>query len=150
MALVSGIIALAQIVGPGFTWLSASVATLVSIPGVLTAEGWWARGGVLLLAVGLIWARNRPFAGLTQVAGGLLLLVGASAGGGWIPAVTATLALGGVTGEMMLGHWYLIDPRLPRGALRALAGVAIAGLAVDALMLMGAGLPAGADHGAAG
>ena len=57
--------------------------------------------------------------------------------------MTATLALGGVTGEMMLGHWYLIDPRLPRGALRALAGVAIAGLAVDALMLMSAGLPAG-------
>jgi hypothetical protein len=54
-------------------------------------------------------------------------------------AVTAALALGGVTGEMALGHWYLIDPRLPRWALRTLAVVGILGLLADGLTLVGIG-----------
>src|SRR5690606_6131450 len=51
--------------------------------------------------------------------------------GGWILATTATLALGGITGMMMLAHWYLVDPRLPRSALRALSVSGVIGLAAD-------------------
>ncbi|MFP4554811.1 MAG: hypothetical protein ACLFRT_13250, partial [Actinomycetota bacterium] len=54
--------------------------------------------------------------------------------------VTATLALGGVTGEMMLGHWYLVDPRLPRPALRNLAVAGIVGLVVEAALQVGLGI----------
>lgn len=143
LALVSGAIAIARIVGPGFIWLTGALALVVSIPGILSADAWWARAGTLFMVIGLIWARNRPFSGVVQLVGGLLLLVGASAGGGWAPAATVALALGGVTGEMMLSHWYLIDPRLPRSALRALAIAGIAGLAADSLLLASAGLPSG-------
>ncbi len=52
----------------------------------------------------------------------------------------ATLALGGVTGEMMLGHWYLIDPRLPRAALRNLAIAGIVGLVAEAVFNLGLGI----------
>jgi hypothetical protein len=44
---------------------------------------------------------------------------------------------------MALGHWYLVDPRLPRSILTNLAAVGIVGLVVDAGVLAVAGLPAG-------
>jgi hypothetical protein len=60
-----------------------------------------------------------------------------------MPALTAALALGGVTGEMALGHWYLVDPRLPRWTLKALAIGGVVGLAADASVLAVVGLPPG-------
>jgi hypothetical protein len=44
---------------------------------------------------------------------------------------------------MALGHWYLVDPRLPRSILRTLAAIGILGLVADAAVLVVAGLPAG-------
>ena len=64
--------------------------------------------------------------------------------GGWVLAATAALSLGGVSGEMLLGHWYLIDPSLPRWTLRTLAGAGIIGLVADSLGLAVLGvLPGG-------
>lgn len=80
--------------------------------------------------------------------GGCLLIIEAALIGGWISSVTATLAIGGVSGEMMLGHWYLIDPRLPRSALRALAITGIVGLASEAILNAGMGI--GMSGGAIG
>ena len=143
LALVSGAVALAQIVGPGFTWMTASVAALVSLAAAFGEGAWLARTGLLVLVVGIIWARNRPFSGVAQVVGGLALMAQAAGIGGLLPALTASLALGGVTGEMLLGHWYLIDPRLPRLALRILAVAGMAGLVGDGIVLAVAGLPGG-------
>ncbi|HET9260854.1 MAG TPA: hypothetical protein VFP42_12085 [Acidimicrobiia bacterium] len=134
LSLVAGIISFARIVGPGFTWLTAGTAALVGLPGALAADGWWARAGLVLALVGILRARNRPFAGLALMLAGLAYVTQAAILGGWIPAATATLALGGVSGEMALGHWYLVDPRLPRGALRDLAVVGIAGLVAESAM----------------
>lgn len=131
LALVAGVVSLAKIVGPGFTWLTAGVSALVGLPGVFSGGAWWARAGFIAVILGAIWARNKGLAGLVLIGAGLAYLVEASLLSGWISAVTATLALGGVTGEMMLGHWYLVDPRLPRPALRNLALVGIAGLLVE-------------------
>lgn len=133
LALVAGAISLQRIVGPGFNWLTAGVAALIGLPGVLADGAWFARIGFLALMVGLVWARNRPFAGVMYLAGGLAYLVEAALFAGPVSAITATLALGGVTGEMVLGHWYLVDPRLPRSALRNLAVVGIAGLMAEAI-----------------
>lgn len=144
LALVVGFISMARIVGPGFTWLTAGVAGLIALPASLGDDAWWGRGGIFLLVIGLVWARNRPFAGLAIGLGGIVLLVEASLLAGWIPASSAAVALGGVTGEMALGHWYLVDPRLPRWALRSLAVTAIVGLVFDSLVLsVGIGFPGG-------
>jgi hypothetical protein len=143
LALVSGSVALARLVGPGFTWLVGSVAVVIGIVGVFADDSWWARVGMVLLALGLLWARNRQMSGILQLFAGLALLIQSATGSGWAPAVSATLALGGVTGEMALGHWYLVDPRLPRSILTNLAAVGIVGLVVDAGVLAVAGLPAG-------
>ena len=143
LALVSGLVALARLVGPGLTWVAGSVAALLGVSGAFGDNTWWVRVGLLLLGSGLIWARNRQLSGLCQVAAGVAFLIQSSQVGGWVPAVSATLALGGVTGEMLLGHWYLVDPRLPRWALRSLALVGIVGLAADSVVLAVAGLPPG-------
>jgi hypothetical protein len=143
LALVSGSVALARLVGPGFTWLVGAVALVIGIVGVFAEDPWWARLGMVLLVLGLVWARNRQMSGILQVFAGLALLIQSSAGSGWAPALSATLALGGVTGEMALGHWYLVDPRLPRSILKTLAIVGIVGLVADAAVLALAGLPSG-------
>jgi hypothetical protein len=109
------------------------VAAVIGLPGVLADGAWFARIGFVALAVGIFWGRNRPFAGFMYLFGGLAYLVEASLFAGPVSAITATLALGGVTGEMVLGHWYLVDPRLPRSALRTLAVAGIVGLAAEAL-----------------
>lgn len=142
-AFASSFVALSRIVGPGFTWMTTAVAALVSLAGVLGDDGWWARAGLVLLAIAALWARNRPFSGALQGMAGIAFLIHASLIAGWIPALSASLALGGVTGEMLLGHWYLIDPRLPRWSLRSLAIAGIAGLVVDTAVLAWAGLPSG-------
>jgi hypothetical protein len=143
LALASGLVALARVVGPGFTWMSASVAALISLAGAFGDETWWVRFGLILLALGLLWARNRQLAGIFQLWAGLALVIQASEIGGWVPAVSASLALGGVTSEMLLGHWYLVDPRLPRWALKTLAFAGVVGLVADAGVLAAAGLPSG-------
>jgi hypothetical protein len=148
LALVAGAVSLARIVGPGFTWLTAGVSVLVGLPGVLGDGGWWARVAVLALIIGIIWARNQSFAGMLFVVAGLGYLVEATLFAGLIPAVTATVALGGVTGEMLLGHWYLVDPRLPRPALRNLALAGMIGLMAEAGLLVG--LDIGLTGGALG
>lgn len=143
LALVSALVALARVVGPGFTWLTGSVAALIGIVGVFALDPWWARVGLLLLGLGLIWARNRQLSGILQIGAAIALVIQASQGGGWVPAISAALSLGGVTGEMALGHWYLVDPRLPRSVLKSLAIGGIVGLAADASVLAVAGLPSG-------
>lgn len=144
LALVVAYVSLSQIVGPGFTWLTGGVAAAISLPGVFAEGAWWGRVGITLIILGIVWARNRPFAGVLFGLGGLALMVEASLVEGWIPTLTAAIALGGVTGEMALGHWYLVDPRLPRWSLRLLAAAAIVGLVADSFVLaVGFGFPSG-------
>ncbi|HUF16209.1 MAG TPA: hypothetical protein VMQ46_10015 [Acidimicrobiia bacterium] len=134
LALVAGTISLARIVGPGFIWLSGGIAGLVGLPGAIAGGAWWSRAGLLLAILGLVWARRRRIAGILLLLAGGGYLIEATLLAGYIPVTTATLALGGVSGEMLLGHWYLVDPRLPRSALRNLAIVGVGGLAAEAVL----------------
>jgi hypothetical protein len=143
LTLVAGLVSLARVVGPGFTWVTASVAALIGVVGVFADDAWWARFGLILLGLGLLWARNRQLSGILLTGAGIALLIQASGEGVWLPAASAALALGGVTGEMALGHWYLVDPRLPRWTLKTLAICGIVGLAADAAVLAVAGFPPG-------
>ena len=144
LALVAGYVSWVGKVGSGFTWLSAGSAGLIGLVGVFTSGEWWAWVGLAALVGGLVWARSRAFAGPMLTLAGLVFFIEASLIGGWLPALTAGIALGGVTGEMMLGHWYLVDPRLPRWILRMLALVGILGLVADGLVLsIVGGLPGG-------
>ena len=143
LAVAAGLVAIARLVGAGFTWLTVAVSALLGLVGALGQGTLWGRLGLLLLAVAAIWARRSRLAGACQLAAGLVFMVGTAHLGGWVPASVAALALGGVTGEMLLSHWYLIDPSLPRWSLRALAIAAILGIAANSVVLAAEGLPDG-------
>jgi hypothetical protein len=64
-----------------------------------------------------------------------LWVVAGIGNGNPLPGITGAVALGGVTAEMLLGHWYLVDPRLPRWALRRLALAGLAGVVLDAVIV---------------
>lgn len=135
LSVAVGVISLRQIVGPGFTWIAAGFAGLVGL-GAWAIEGAvWSRWALLVLVVGLVWARNRLLAGVLLVGAGVLFVADAAVLGPLLPAVSLAAALGGVTGEMALAHWYLVDPRLPRSVLRGLAIAGIVGLVADGVVL---------------
>lgn len=62
-------------------------------------------------------------------------MVAAALDGTLLLALSGSAALGGVTTEMLLGHWYLVDPRLPRWALRRLVIVGVLAMGIDAILL---------------
>jgi hypothetical protein len=104
--------------------------------------------------LGVVARRGRglPVAVLGLAAGAAVLVTGAITWGGPFPGPIALLvqqsllaaATGGVFGAMILGHWYLVTPRLPEAPLVALSRIL---LGVMAALLVGflvwAGLGAG-------
>jgi hypothetical protein len=113
---------------------------------------------VLALAYVVALARNRraPLVGIAGVVAGMAALVVAAYGWGGGPArgiplavqlVVLAAALGGVLAAMILGHWYLVTPRLSDGPLVLLARVLtwVVGAQL-ALFVAGMSTGAGASH----
>ena len=125
-----------RIVGPGYTWLAATVSLLFGVPAALAADGSWAWLGTALVVAAVALTPRPRAAALALGLAVVPFLVTASLEGTGLGALTGALLLGGVTSEMMLGHWYLIDPRLPRWALRLLAAAGLVGVVVDAVAMV--------------
>ena len=118
LAFVAAVVAWWDIVGRGYLWLTGVTAAVIglatafdSTPGIVAV--------VMTLAAAAV-AGRRTAATALFAAGGLAFLWVAADIDGWIAAIAGAAALGGITGEMLLGHWFLIDPTLPRWALRRL------------------------------
>ena len=134
------------IVGPGYGWLAAAVVTTVGGATALAADS-----GVGVAATGAalgagVLARSQIRATVLFGLAALGFLSVAIVDGGVVAAVSGAVLLGGMTSEMMLGHWFLVDPRLPRWALQRLALVGGAGLLLDVVVLAALGA-FGADDG---
>jgi hypothetical protein len=136
VALAGAVVTIWDIVGPGFTWLVATSAILIGFWPVLGGE--WLVGIAIAAAVigGVSVKRSRTVSGVALGLASVLFALAAMQYGGPLLGVTATLALGGITGEMLLGHWYLVDPTMPRLVLRALAIGGMIGLAIDTLTVV--------------
>ncbi len=105
------------------------------------------RGALLLLAatsivygVSLLRGRRAPFlAAIGLVGGTLALAAGALSWGGggldslllFVELATIAIALGGVWASMVLGHWYLVTPKLPEAPLVRFAQWLLLGLLVQ-------------------
>lgn len=137
VAVAAAFVTFRRVVGPGFTWLAAGTILLVGIWPALAGRGWPVWLAAVAAAVGGVTAsfdRRVSGAALSVAA---VSYVGAAASMAGLPlALTATAALGGITGEMLLGHWYLVDPTLERWVLRALAVVGVAGTLLDGALLL--------------
>ena len=146
IAAIAALVTRWAIVGPGFTWLATGVALLVGSIAALTASSAASWTGCALLALAFAAGRRRWIAVILCLAAAVVMLVAGSSDETPVLVLTAAVALGGVTGEMLLGHWYLVDPRLPRAALRKLCLVGLVGAGLDpaAAVILGA-LGSGAD-----
>lgn len=137
LAAVAALVTWWRIAGPGFVWLAAGVTAVFGGVGAAVGGGWIAWLASAAAGVGLIVARRprRVPAGL--FAGSALLYFAAAVpDGGLLLTVSGAVALGGITGEMLLGHWYLIDPTLPRWALKRLGALGGGGIVVDAAFVL--------------
>jgi len=128
------------IVGPGYNWLLAGILVLIGGATSLAGGVWLGIAAtVAALGAGVFGRKRVPAAGLFAVAGIGYLLV-AVEDGGVAPAVTGALLLGGTTSVMLLGHWFLVDPRLPRQALQRLDAATALGWVAElgAIAVLGA------------
>jgi hypothetical protein len=137
--------ALAVLVGAGI-WLAselglAPVAATSATAELRRALVWVFSGLALAYAVAL-W-RTWPRTGLAiggGAAGIAALAVLAVAGGTANPPlfaaalVAAAIALGSVNAAMLLGHWYLVTPKLSPAPLQRLIAVLIGALVVQGLL----------------
>lgn len=133
VALAGAGVTVRSVVGVGFTWLAAGTALLIGIWPALGGDWAAVAASAAVAGGGLVVRRSRLSAGVALAVGAGLFALAATELGGAFLTLSALLALGGITGEMLLGHWYLVDPTLPRTALRALAWAGFAGIAVDVL-----------------
>ncbi|MDE0351826.1 MAG: hypothetical protein OXM57_03975 [bacterium] len=136
-----------RIVGPGYLWLIAGTVLLIGGAAWYFDRGALAAAAVLGGAGAALVARNRWAATITLGSSSVFFLVGASVAGLPVPAITGTAALGGITGEMLLGHWFLVSPRMPRWPLRALAVVGGAAIVLDWLVHLAPGIPTATPAG---
>lgn len=116
------------------------------------------------VALGLAWAialgrerRSAPLGAVAFVAGLLALVAAALSWGGdpagvasvlvWLTALAA--ATGGVLAAMILGHWYLVTPRLPEAPLVSLSKIVAAVLVAQlALFVLWTGTSLGSPWAA--
>jgi hypothetical protein len=147
---VAALVASWRIVGPGFVWLSGATTLLFGVPAYLAGAGPWALAGAVLMVAGTLTGTHRaavPLLGASAV----LFGIAAVPDGGVAASITGAVFLGGITVEMMLGHWFLVDPRLPRRALRRLDLIAGVGALADTAVLVVLGaIPWAAGDAAAG
>lgn len=136
LAIAAALVARWQVVGPGFIWLTAAVNALFGLTAWWAGAGWLAGLGCGLLLVAAVVARKPAAVVLVMGVAAILFAAAGARDGGWLLTVSGALALGGVTTEMMLGHWFLIDPRLPRWALHRLVMVGVAGIVGDAAFIV--------------
>jgi len=146
MAAGVALVAKWEIVGPGFFWVAGATILLVGAWTVPNGgAGAWV--GVVGVVIGSLLARRSTLAAVAFGLGSVgFVFEAASYGNVWM-AITGAIALGGVTDEMLLGHWYLVDPKLPRWALKRLDLVAALALVADGVLLLLAGATVGSVVG---
>ncbi len=118
LALTAAVVAWWDIVGRGYLWLTGATAAVIGL-----ATAFDSTPGVIAVAftvIGISAAARRVASAVAFTGAGLVFLAVAAGFDGWPAAIAGSMALGGITGEMLLGHWFLIDPQLPRWALRRL------------------------------
>ncbi|HEY6056883.1 MAG TPA: hypothetical protein VIV06_02575 [Candidatus Limnocylindrales bacterium] len=102
---------------------------------------------LLALAYVVVLARRgrAPVLALTTLAAAVVVLVSAALGWGgafpsWIPLlvqlVLLSSATGGVFAAMILGHWYLVTPKLPEGPLVLVARTLLAIVAIQLVLFV--------------
>ena len=124
-----------RVVGRGYLWLAGSVVVAFALLTGLAGGGPAAYAGTALAGIATIAAPFRIASTISFGMAAVLLGAAASTDSAVIAVISGSLLLGAITSEMMLGHWFLVDPRLPRWPLLTLDMLAMAGLALEGVMV---------------
>ncbi len=135
LALGAAIVAWWAIVGPGYLWTAGGAVALVGLFTVIIGGGPAAVVGTVAALVSVALARSQVPASTGLLVAAVAFAIVAAADSPVLPVVTGSVLAGGVTSEMLLGHWYLVDPRLPRWALKVLTAGAALGLVAEACLV---------------
>ncbi len=112
-------------------WAAFSVACAIYLATLWGEDGWLrARSYTAALALGLIAVVTSAILLEPSNFGALAAVLCG------VTAVTSSLVLGLVSGAMMFGHWYLIDPNLPVEYLRSFVRMLGGALLLDVAALL--------------
>ena len=114
----------------GYQMLGAGTAALLMAYPAL--RSWWAAIGLAAVLVAVWRSDRREYSPLVALSA-VLVLVPSVITAGLVSTIAGATALGGITATMLLGHWFLVDPTLPRWALRRLDLLAGVGLVLSLL-----------------
>lgn len=127
----AALVAFWDVVGPGFLWVSAGTVVLFGALAVVAGGGTGAIAGIVFAVVAAAVARRRIPAVVAFAAAAASFALVALRGSSPLLVLTGLAAFGGITTEMLLGHWFLVDPRLPRRPLRILSVLGGSAMALD-------------------
>jgi hypothetical protein len=134
LAAALALVASWKVARPGFILLGTAVAAMIGFLATLAGAGWWAAAAALISLLAIYFKISR-WAALPLAGASLLWLDAAYPELSWVIVISGAIALGGITAEMLLGHWYLVDPKLPRRSLKILAAIGAVGIAVDTVLV---------------
>lgn len=136
LAAGAAVVAIWNVARRGYYRLAGAVVAGFGLLALLAGAGWWSLVAAVLAVAAAAWPVRALAASLLGLAALGLLLAASKIG--WLSATVGAASLGAITSEMLLGHWFLVDPKLPRWPLRrlALAGV-IGALAEGVVVLLG-------------
>ncbi|MEX0668090.1 MAG: hypothetical protein WD313_07165 [Acidimicrobiia bacterium] len=123
-----------KVARPGFILLGTSVAATIGFLAAIAGAGWWAAVAAFISLVA-IYLKVSRWAAMPLAGAALLWLDAAHPVLSWLIVISGAVALGGITSEMLLGHWYLVDPKLPRRSLKVLAIIGAFGIAFDTVLV---------------
>jgi hypothetical protein len=137
LAACAALVAAWKVARTGFLWLAAGVVVMVGLAAGFAEPV--AVGALVAAAVGGLLARTPKWSAVAfALAAAGFLWVGIERDS-VLPVVVGSAALGGITSEMLLGHWYLVDPKLPRWALRRLDVIGGVGVLAEIALAVGMG-----------
>ena len=126
LGLGAAVVSFWKVARPAFVRLAAGLAAGLGVGAALLGSGTFAWVGTGLALSAALARVGAPRAG----APALMIVAGADPVG-CPSAHIGAASLGGISSEMLLGHWFLVDPKLPRWPLRRLAYFGIAGIAAE-------------------
>ena len=127
LAAAVALVASWKVARPGFILLGTAVAAAIGFLAALAGAGWWAAMAAAHFTLGDL-SQDQPLGGDAAGRGSpALARCRSCCRGRWLIVISGAIALGGITSEMLLGHWYLVDPKLPRRSLKILAAIGAAG-----------------------
>jgi len=135
LAAGAAVVALWNVARPGYIRLAGGIVALLGVLAILAGAPLWGLLAAVLAVVAAIWRQRLVAAPALAVATVAFLLAGS--GLGWLSAAVGAASLGGITSEMLLGHWFLVDPKLPRWPLRRLAIAGIFGALLEGAVVAG-------------